>query len=106
MGALGTFAAAQAEVVHVPMDADGLIPAALRAALDAADRRRPAGEVPLHGARTSTTRPGSRSASHGGRRSSRSAERHDLLVIEDNPYGLLGFEGDAAGTAVAWRRSG
>src|SRR5882724_6595376 len=27
VGALGTFAAAQAEVVHLPMDADGLVPA-------------------------------------------------------------------------------
>ena len=31
VGALGTFAAAEAEVVHVPLDGDGLIPAALTA---------------------------------------------------------------------------
>jgi len=36
VGALGTFEAAQAEVVHVPMDGDGLIPAALREAADPA----------------------------------------------------------------------
>src|SRR5690242_21201702 len=33
VGALGTFAAFQAEVVHLPMDDDGLIPEALREAL-------------------------------------------------------------------------
>src|SRR5919202_1195016 len=35
VGALGTFAAYQAEVVHVQMDDDGLVPAALREALAA-----------------------------------------------------------------------
>src|ERR687890_646437 len=33
VGALGTFAAYQADVVHVAMDADGLVPQALREAL-------------------------------------------------------------------------
>src|SRR5438046_10398977 len=33
VGALGTFEAAQAEVVHVPMDDHGLVPEALRDAL-------------------------------------------------------------------------
>src|SRR3954462_14915175 len=34
VGALGVFQAAQAQVVHVPMDSDGLVPAALSAAIE------------------------------------------------------------------------
>src|SRR5260370_7838187 len=33
VGALGVFAAAQAEVIHVPMDDDGLIPESLQEAI-------------------------------------------------------------------------
>ncbi len=52
VGALGVFQAAQADVVHVPMDDQGLIPD--RAQRSPGDRRpgRQAGEVPLHGARS------------------------------------------------------
>ena len=47
VGALGSFAAYQARVVHVAMDAHGLVPDLLRAALG---HRPAATEVPLHGA--------------------------------------------------------
>ena len=40
--------AAEAEVVHVPMDDDGLIPAALEAGASPRSRGGPTGEVPLH----------------------------------------------------------
>ena len=43
VGALGVFRAYQADVVHVPIDADGLIPAALEATLAALAARRAAG---------------------------------------------------------------
>lgn len=93
VGALGTFAAAQAEVRHVEMDDDGLVPDALRAALDrcAGEGRRakflytvpnfhnPAG-VSLSAAR----RPEILEI----------ASATGLLVLEDNPYGLLGFDGE------------
>ena len=93
VGALGAFAAYQAEVVHVPMDEDGLIPEALEqamAAVAASGRRakflytvpnfhNPAG-VTLSAAR----RP----------RILEICQRAGLLVVEDNPYGLLGFDGD------------
>lgn len=93
VGALGTFAAAQAEVVHVAMDDGGLVPAALEetlARLAAAGRRakflytipnfhNPAG-VTLSVRRREEVLD--------------LAERHDLLVLEDNPYGLLGFDSD------------
>ena len=92
VGALGTFAAYQAEVVHVPMDADGLVPAALREAIAAV---RAAGKT----AKFLYTIPNF----HNPAGTSLSDPRRDevleicaqagLLVLEDNPYGLLGFDG-------------
>jgi 2-aminoadipate transaminase len=92
VGALGTFAAYQAEVVHVPMDADGLVPEALREAIAAV---KAAGKT----AKFLYTIPNF----HNPAGTSLSDPRRDeileictqagLLVLEDNPYGLLGFEG-------------
>ena len=92
VGALGTFAAYQAEVVHVAMDADGLVPEALRQAIAAV---RAAGKR----AKFLYTIPNF----HNPAGTSLSDARRDevlsicqsagLLVLEDNPYGLLGFDG-------------
>lgn len=93
VGALGTFAAYQAEVVHVPMDEAGLVPEALSSTLEAlarAGRRakflytvpnfhNPAG-VSLSRVRRDVVLE--------------IAARHNILVLEDNPYGLLGFDGE------------
>ena len=92
VGALGTFAAYQADVVHVPMDDHGLVPEALReaiAAVQASGRR----------AKFLYTVPNF----HNPAGVSLAEERRDevleicssagLLVLEDNPYGLLGFDG-------------
>lgn len=94
VGALGTFAASEAEVVHVPMDGDGLVPAALAEALErlqAAGRRAKfLYTVPNY------HNPGGVTLALERRTEILAlAERHDLLVLEDNPYGLLGFSGDA-----------
>jgi DNA-binding transcriptional MocR family regulator len=89
VGALGSFASYQAEVRHVAMDADGLVPEALREAIRRADGRakflytipnfhNPAG-VSLADARRDEVLA--------------ICQEHGLLVLEDNPYGLLGFEG-------------
>jgi 2-aminoadipate transaminase len=93
VGALGVFRASQCEVVHVAMDDHGLRPEALAealAGLHAAGKRvkflycipnfhNPAGVSQTLERRTAILEI---------------AERADLLVVEDNPYGLLGFEGD------------
>jgi len=93
VGALGVFKAYQAEVVHAEMDRDGLVPDALRqaiAATRAAGKRikflytipnfhNPAG-VTLSAARRPEILEICREA--------------DILVLEDNPYGLLGFDHD------------
>ncbi len=92
VGALGAFSAAQADVVHVPMDADGLIPEALETTLDrlAAEGRRvkflytvPNYHNPAGVTLSAERRP----------RVIELCERHDVLILEDNPYGLLGFDG-------------
>lgn len=93
VGAIGAFAAYQAEMVHVPMDAEGLIPAALVERLDslAAAQRRAKFlyTVPNH------QNPAGVSLSLSRRREVLEiAERYDLLVVEDNPYGLLDFKAE------------
>src|ERR1700733_12932291 len=110
VGALGAFASYQADIVHVAMDDDGLIPDALEEAIrrTAASGRRakflytvpnfhnPAGVTLVAGRR---------------HRILDICRRTGLLVVEDNPYGLLGFDGDplralraddAEGVRVGW----
>jgi len=92
VGALGTFASYQADVVHVAMDADGLQPRALREAIAVAERA---------GRRVTFlyTVPNFQNPAGVTLATSRRAEivdicaRHDVLIVEDNPYGLLGFDG-------------
>jgi DNA-binding transcriptional MocR family regulator len=93
VGALGTFTSYQASVVHVPMDDDGLIPEALEemiTRLTAAGRRiKFLYSVPtFHNPAAVTLAAGRRA------RILDICRRSDLLLIEDNPYGLLGFEGE------------
>lgn len=91
VGALGTFSSAQAEVVHVAMDDDGLVPEALRAAL-----ARLAGQGKR--AKLLYTVPNYHNpaavslAEHRRDEILQIAHAAGLLVLEDNPYGLLGFD--------------
>jgi DNA-binding transcriptional MocR family regulator len=92
VGALGSFAAAQAEVVHVPMDDDGLVPGALAESLAGLAV---AGRLP----KFLYTVPNFHNPAGVTLAVSRRSEildlcrRHAVLVVEDNPYGLLGFDG-------------
>jgi 2-aminoadipate transaminase len=93
VGALGAFASYQATVVHVAMDDDGLIPEALEEAIGrmaAAGRRAKfLYTVPnFHNPAGVTLAAGRRP------RILDICQRAGLLVVEDNPYGLLGFDGD------------
>lgn len=91
--AIGTFAAYEAQMAHVPMDGDGLVPQALGETitrLAAAGRRvkllytvptfqNPAGvtlTAPRRGEVIEICR------------------RAGVLIVEDNPYGLLAFDGE------------
>jgi DNA-binding transcriptional MocR family regulator len=93
VGALGVFAAHQADVIHVPMDDDGLIPESLEEIVcglaEAGLRAKFLYTVPnFHNPAGVSLAPERRGrildicASAG------------LPVIEDNPYGLLNFAGD------------
>jgi 2-aminoadipate transaminase len=92
VGALGTFAAFQAEVVHVAMDDDGLVPEALREAIAACAR---AGKrVKFLYTIPNFHNPAGTSLSDARRDEVLAiCQRAGLLVLEDNPYGLLGFDG-------------
>jgi len=93
VGALGVFKSYQCEVVHAEMDAEGLVPEALQQAITATKAagktikflytipnfHNPAG-VTLSAARRPQILEICRS--------------EGILVLEDNPYGLLGFDGE------------
>ena len=90
--ALGVFSAYQCEVVHVPMDGEGMQPEALREAIAAT---RAAGKtiklvytIPsFHNPAGVTQGPARRAEVLEVVRSA------GLLLLEDDPYGLLGFDG-------------
>ncbi|CAN5920154.1 PLP-dependent aminotransferase family protein [soil metagenome] len=93
VGALGAFSSYQGHVVHIDMDDHGLIPEALddtMAALAQAGRSpKFLYTVPNH------QNPAGVSMSRSRREALiERAERYDLLLIEDNPYGLLDFKGE------------
>jgi 2-aminoadipate transaminase len=91
VGALSAFSQYQVEVRHVRLDDDGLDPDELEAEL---------GRLAREGRRVKFLytipnfhNPAGVTLSHERRdRVVEIARRHDLLVLEDNPYGLLGFE--------------
>ena len=89
VGALGTFQAAQAEVVHVDMDAEGLIPEALEAAIAACQGKR----IKLLYTVPNFHNPaGVTLAEHRRDRIVEIARAAGILILEDDPYGLLGFD--------------
>lgn len=93
VGALGTFGSYQCEVVHVAMDEDGLIPSALR---EAALACQAAGKkakflytIPNFNNPSGILQPIER------RQELLAVAREvGLLVVEDNPYGLLNLDTD------------
>lgn len=92
VGALGTFTAYQAKVVHVEMDAHGLVPEALRAALSALAKTGRHAKF-LYTIPNFHNPAGVTLAVERRKEILEICERAGLLVVEDNPYGLLGFEG-------------
>lgn len=94
VGALGTFASYQANVVHVQMDDDGLIPAHLSNAIAGAAA---AGKRPkfLYTIPNFHNPAGVSLAVERRREILAICQDAGLLVLEDNPYGLLGFDGEA-----------
>jgi DNA-binding transcriptional MocR family regulator len=93
VGALGVFKAYQADVVQVPLDDNGLIPAALEETLTRLERR--GRRVKLLYTVPNHHNPAGVTLSQARRpQIVEIARRHQVLVLEDDPYGLLGFDGD------------
>ena len=93
VGALGVFRAYECDVVHVAMDDEGLVPSALSEAIAAA---RLAGKkvkliytIPsFHNPAGVTQGPARRAEILA------IAQSAGIAILEDDPYGLLGFEGE------------
>ena len=91
VGALGTFRQYEASVVHVEMDNDGMIPESLRAAIKSV---RAAGRkikflylIPNYQNPTGVCLPADRRTEILA-----ICREAEIFVVEDNPYGLLGFD--------------
>jgi 2-aminoadipate transaminase len=92
-GAVPVFSAYQAEVVQIDMDADGMRVDLLEETLDRLDRegRRPKF---IYTVPSFQNPAGVTMSQPRRRRLVEVAHERELLVLEDNPYGLLRFEGD------------
>ena len=92
VGALGVFRAYECDIVHVAMDDEGLVPESLAEAIAQA---RAQGKKPkMIYTIPSFQNPGG--VTQGPERRLRVlevAKREGLLLLEDDPYGLLGFDG-------------
>jgi 2-aminoadipate transaminase len=99
-GAVPAFSAYQADVVQIAMDADGMKVDELEETLDRleAEGRRPKFIYTI----PTFQNPGGVTLSLPRRkRLVEVARERELLVLEDNPYGLLRYEGDALPTLYA-----
>jgi len=99
-GALNAFAAYGPRVMHVPMDRAGMIPAAAREALEKARRN----GIPMKFVYTvpNFQNPaGVTLVAERRRELLRIAREFDLVIEEDNPYGMLRFEGEPLPTLSA-----
>jgi 2-aminoadipate transaminase len=92
-GAVPTFGAYEADVVQIEMDADGMRVDLLEETLDRLERE---GRTPkfVYTVPTFQNPAGVTMALERRRRLVRLAAERELLVLEDNPYGLLRYEGD------------
>src|ERR687897_3527972 len=92
-GAVPTFGAYEADVVQIEMDVDGMRVDLLE---DTLDRLEHEGRTPkfIYTVPTFQNPAGVTMALERRRRLVRIAAERELLVLEDNPYGLLRYEGD------------
>ncbi|MDQ4000176.1 MAG: PLP-dependent aminotransferase family protein, partial [Actinomycetota bacterium] len=100
VGALNAFASYRPRVIHVPMDRAGMIPVAAREALKKA--RKQGIHVKFIYAIPNFQNPaGVTLAAERRRELLEIAREFDLIILEDNPYGMLRFEGEALPTIAS-----
>ncbi|ADH93490.1 aminotransferase-like domain-containing protein [Arcanobacterium haemolyticum] len=105
VGALGVFAAHEANVVHVPMDDNGLIPEELERTLT---------QLESEGTQAKFIYTVPNFHNPGGvclsieRRPQivNIARRHRVVILEDNPYGMLGFDDQTNRALYNWNPDG
>ena len=92
-GAVPTFGAYEADVVQIEMDADGMRVDLLEETLDRLERE---GRTPkfIYTVPTFQNPAGVTMSLERRRRLVQIAAERELLVLEDNPYGLLRYEGE------------
>lgn len=92
VGALGVFRSYEVRVVHVAMDKEGLSPDALTEAIR--EVRGDGGRIKLIYTIPSFHNPAGLTQGQSRRQEILEvARRHGILILEDDPYGLLGFDG-------------
>ena len=101
VGALGVFASYQCEVRHVAMDDEGLAPDALLASLDELTRQGRRAKL-LYTIPSFQNPSGVTQSKERRRAILQIAQEAGLLVLEDDPYGLLGFKGEPPTALRAW----
>jgi 2-aminoadipate transaminase len=95
-GALNAFAAYRPRILHIPMDRAGMIPSAAREGLKKA--RKQGIRVKFIYTVPNFQNPAGVTMAAGRRRELlQIAREYDLIIIEDNPYGMLRFEGEEGG---------
>ncbi len=99
-GAVPTFCSYEAEVIQITTDDDGMRTDELESVLDrlAAEGRRPKF---IYSVPSFQNPAGVTLSAERRRRLVELARKHELLVVEDNPYGLLRFEGEPQPTLYA-----
>ncbi|MFI6509790.1 PLP-dependent aminotransferase family protein [Streptosporangium sp. NPDC050855] len=100
VGALGTFAAYQAKVIHIAMDSEGIVPESLAqtvyALKSAGNRIKFLYTIP-----TFQNPAGVTLSAERRQQVLEICQRADVLIVEDNPYGMLGFDGEPMRTLRA-----
>src|SRR4051794_32073714 len=99
-GAVPAFCAYEADVVQIPMDSDGMLVDELETTLDRLERegRRPKF---IYTVPNFQNPAGVTLALPRRQRLVEMANERELLVLEDNPYGLLRYEGDPLPTLLS-----
>ncbi|WP_407922101.1 aminotransferase-like domain-containing protein [Arcanobacterium phocae] len=105
VGALGVFAAHEANVVHVAMDENGLIPEELENTLTRLENEgRP---VKFIYTVPNFHNPGGVCLAIERRpRIVEIARQHKVIILEDNPYGMLGFDDQTNRALYNWNPDG
>ena len=92
-GALNAFAAYRPRIAHVPMDRAGMIPVAARETLEKA-RRQGLHVKFIYTVPNFQNPAGVTMVAERRKELLEMAREFDLVIVEDNPYGMLRFEGE------------